>query len=459
MTERGAKLWIGGCVALGLTLRLLSATGGLWLDEAWSMTMARDVGSPLGVLLGINHDNNHHLNSLWLLFVGIDAPPVVQRALSIASGAGAIWVAGLIGLRRSGVAGLVTAVAFAVSPVLVTFGSEARGYAPMTLALLMAIWLVDRWLAGEPVRRWHLAVTFAVGMLSQLTMAAGIVAVTGWAAFALWVRAGLPIAVRRVVVQFWPGWVATFCVIGIVLFGAFWIGSGFRFGNYAPFRATDWIAGQAEMIGFTIGWPTGSDWMLGGAVGLLVLAQRIGVCQMPLHWLAIVGFPLGLMLVQAGNVGHPRYYLTVGIALLIMSSEVIALGLLRRGWRRWIAAGGLAAFAVGSAAQDVELIQNHRGHPEQIITVLKMRAPAGTRLAMDRETEAPVFEVAAAQARYPLTLVAAPCPAERFLIVERFRGESLPARPSRCGVPYRIVAHRSATGMSGMHWTLYERAR
>ena len=68
MVGRRARLsvsvwWaIAAAVAVGLALRILAAAGGaLWTDEAWSALHAAEVGTPLGIFLSINHDNNHHL--------------------------------------------------------------------------------------------------------------------------------------------------------------------------------------------------------------------------------------------------------------------------------------------------------------------------------------------------------------------------------------------------------------
>ncbi|MDP9163884.1 MAG: hypothetical protein M3N06_07310, partial [Pseudomonadota bacterium] len=76
--------WIAAALLAALALRLAMARGGLWLDEAWSAVMAHDVGTPLGVLTSINHDNNHPLNSWWLQLVGLAAPPLLARAPAIA---------------------------------------------------------------------------------------------------------------------------------------------------------------------------------------------------------------------------------------------------------------------------------------------------------------------------------------------------------------------------------------
>ena len=86
---------------------------------------------------------------------------MLARALSIVTGTLAIVVAALIAAPRGRVACSSPRWLFAVSPILVTLGSEARGYAPMTLALLVAILIVDRQLAGSdaPGRsgRWRCA--------------------------------------------------------------------------------------------------------------------------------------------------------------------------------------------------------------------------------------------------------------------------------------------------------------
>ena len=87
---------LGAITLIALMLRIAAARGGLWLDEAWSAVFAREVATPLGVFLSVNHDNNHHLNTLWLQLVGWGAPPMVQRGLSIECGAAAVPLAAAI---------------------------------------------------------------------------------------------------------------------------------------------------------------------------------------------------------------------------------------------------------------------------------------------------------------------------------------------------------------------------
>jgi hypothetical protein len=458
---REDALWMCAILLVAMALRVAGAQGGLWLDEAWSATLANDVGTPLGVFVSVNHDNNHHLNSLWLQFVGFDAAPPLTRALSIASGTLSVLVATLIALPRGrGVAG-VTALLFAISPVLVTLGSEARGYAPMALAFLVAVLIVDRSLTGTPVWRPRaaLALAFGLGALSQLTIVFGISAIIGWYGSVMIARVGLTDAVRATMRLFAPALTALAAVLGVIAAAAFFSPTGFTVGGYQPFDVMLFLHGVVELLGFTVGLPMVSGWTIAVALVLVVLARAAGASRLALYRLAIVAFPLTLALSQAGNVGHPRYYLVLGVALLLMLGEMIGQSFSTQGWRRWGAGGALATITMGSLAQDIDLIRNQRGDPSAAVRAIAERAAGGATVLLDRSSGEAMLTIAAAQQRYSLTITQAPCPAQRFLLVDRWRGEAMPPAPLRCGARYTPITAAEARGLSGTHWTLYERAR
>jgi len=452
---------LGAIVIAGFAFRLAGAQGGLWLDEAWSAELAREAGTPLGVFLNINHDNNHHLNSLWLQLVGFGAAPPLARALSIVTSTAAILVAAAIGRRRGDPIGLITAALFALSPMLVTLGSEARGYAPMSLALTIAVLLTDRWLMGQSQRRpaTALALCFFLGAFSQLTMFFGFCAVAGWAAFALWKERGFRAALIEMLRLFGPAALSLAAVVAIILGAAHAAGTGFQFGRYEPFGLMLFLHALIEMLGYSFGLPFVSVWWLVVPPALVLLARGEGVARMGLYRLAIIAFPLLLALLQAGNVEHPRYYLVASMMLLLMVAEMVGLALTRGRWRRWTGAAALAVILAGSIWQDIDLAINRRGDPGGAVRALAARAPGGARVLLDRSTGYAMLEAAAAHARYPLAIVETPCPAERFLFVDRFKGEHFPAAITRCGATYRPIAQAYARGLSGTHWTLYERAR
>jgi hypothetical protein len=148
---------------VGLALRMAAARGGMWTDEAWSVVFAAQARDPLGIFLRINHDNNHHLNSLWLQAIGMHASSMLARAPAILAGTLTIPAAALLFARRSSAGAIAAAALFAISPIMVTYGSEARGYASMILATIIMIWLVTNSVEGhaKSSTQWLIALTAA----------------------------------------------------------------------------------------------------------------------------------------------------------------------------------------------------------------------------------------------------------------------------------------------------------
>jgi hypothetical protein len=454
------RFWwlLGAIVLLGLVLRIAGAQGALWLDEAWSAKQAHDAGTPLGVFLHINHDNNHHLNSLWLQLVGLGADPLLARAPAILTGTAAIYVAGRIAWRRGVLFGLVSAALFAVSPILVTLGSEARGYAPMALAFLIAVGLADRWLAGEAERSpaTALALCFFLGALSQLTIVFGFCALAGWIFFALWHRQGVAEAVKASIALLWPSIVALALVLAIVAGAAAANPTGFQFGRYDPFAWLPFLHALILAFGSSLGWPVMTLWWLVLVPALVLVAPGMGARRTAFSRLAILAFPLALALLHAGNTGFPRYYLIACLALLLMLGEMLALALAGGGWRRWLAGAALATILAGGLIENFHITRARRGDPGGALRAMAAREPRGTRVILDRPTGKAILEVAAAEQHYPLDIVEKPCGPARFLFLDRPDGEAFPAASRRCGRLYRRIAAAQSRGLSGSNWTLYE---
>lgn len=459
MVDRRYSFSIAAIVAVGLLLRVAGAQGGLWLDEAWSAEFARQAGTPLGVLLGINHDNTHHLTSLWLLAVGEGAPPVVQRALSIVTGTIGIVVAAEIFRPRDRGIAVIAAALFAVSPILVTMGSEARGYAGMTLALLTAILLVDRWLVAEHGDRtaFRLSLCLCLGALSQLTMVFGCVALVGWTFGTLAERHGAGIAARRTLALFAGPLLALATVLGFVAVAALASPTGFQVGSFIPFRMGLFARAVTDGIGYTVGWVPLSAWAIVPVLILVAVARRAGARHVGFYRLAIVAFPAMLVLLQIGNTGYPRYYMLAVVALLLLIAETLGTAVARGGLRRGAALAVLAAMLSGGLWQDAVLIRNQRGDPDRAIAALRAKAPGGATVLLDPASGMAILRVAAARRHYPIDMVESGCRPARFLFAHYFPGESVSVAPVRCGGRYRPIASATVQGLSGTHWTLYER--
>lgn len=447
------RLWwsIAAVAALGLALRVAAAQGGLWLDEAWSAVMARQAGTPLGVFLNINHDNNHHLNSLWLQAIGPNAPPMLQRALSIGAGTTTIVIAGIIGARRNPATGIVAALLFALSPILVTYGSEARGYALMLLALVAGVALVDRWLArpDTPPPAIPLALIALLGMLAQLTMAFGLAALGAWAAWHLRPRgrALLPLLARA----FLPAAIATIVALALV-FAPAWAQGGMAFGASAPFSLADWQTGLWQALHFSFGH---------GWIALATLTFAALLLGLPLGRLAGFGYAAllvvpGLVLIgRLPNAAVARLYLPACAGILLLVALMIGNGF-ARGQRR-AALLALALILAPMLWADRLMLADHRADPARALSAIAARSPAGADVALDRARSEAILAAAAASARYPLALRQS-CPAARYLFIERDGDEPFPTAPSHCGTAYREIAGDTVRGLSGTQWKLYRRS-
>ncbi|ODP36824.1 hypothetical protein [Sphingomonas turrisvirgatae] len=448
--ERRAKWTVVAIAVFGLALRMAAAQGGLWLDEAWSAVMAQEAGTPLGIFLNINHDNNHHLNSLWLQLVGQSGPPMLQRALSIVAGTVTILIAARIGARRNAGTAILTALFLALSPLLVTYGSEARGYAPMLLALMCAADLVDRWLAhpATPPPAIALAIAALLGLLAHLTMAFGLVALGLWS---LWQLRQQRAQLFGMLARLW-GLAAMAAAIALALiFIPAWRSGGMAFGAAEPFTFIQLGAGLVHAFRYAFGGIWSAVAIIAPAAMLLGIPQgRLAACG----YACLLAPPLLVLAAQMPNAGFARLYLIPATGALLLLALLLGNSFAqgKRVLPLLFAAATLLLMAWGTAP----LIEGRRADPAQAIAAIAARTGTAD-LALDHSRSEATLRAAAASARYPLTIRQS-CPAARFLFLERDGDAPFPATPSHCGARYRGIAGAFAQGLSGTHWKLYERA-
>lgn len=455
------RLWwiVAGIAALGLALRIAAAQGGLWLDEAWSAVMAAQAATPLGILLHINHDNNHHLNSLWLQLVGPGASPWQQRSLSIASGTATIGIAALIAARRNAPAAIVAALLFALSPILVTYGSEARGYAPMLAMLVTAIWLVDGWLANPdaPPPRLALALAALLGMLANLTMAFGLVALGGWALWRTARRSGIRHGLHRTIRAFLPAAAAAVAILATIILAARASQGGMAIGALEPFTLAAWRHGLFQLFQYGFGHVAIVP------LAIVLAGWRTGYRRHErLYSLIVIGallFPLAVALFAMPNAGQARYYLLTATLVLLGLSLVIGASLTGR--RPLPALLALALLIAAMLPLDLTIILDRRADPAGALAAIAARARDGGDVAVDHPRSEAILAAAAASAAYPLTLrrscSPAASPPARFLFIERDGDAPFPAAPIHCNRRYREIAGDRVQGLSGTQWKLYER--
>lgn len=442
---------VGAACVAAFALRLAAADGALWTDEAWSVVYAAEARDAAGVFLRINHDNNHHLYSLWLQAIGPGPPPLLARFPAVVAGTLTVPVAAMFAARRSRAAGLAAALLFSVSPALVTFGSEARGYAPMLLAAMLFL-LVG---SGEPRgARWLLALIATMGMLSHLTMAATVALVTLWIYLDRRAALGPLAAVRKTARLAGPSLAATAAVVVLVFAAAAASSTGLRLGGYLAFSWRDYGASLGDLATWTVGIGLDPAWMGPAAVALVAafLALR------PPQWLGsrarlyailILAVPLAAALLQPGNAGFARYYLTSALGLLLLLAEWLGRAIGRRGRQRALALAALAAVTSAALWRDAQLAGQGRGRPDlaaaligtRPVALQPARLEAALRLAADRRGQA-------------LTIAHGCAPAP-VVLAGHGRFDRPAASIRRCGTTYRAVAAGRAAPLSGDTWTLY----
>jgi hypothetical protein len=155
-------------VAAGI--RVAAANGDLWFDEIWSLALISNAHSAADVLLRLHHDNNHHLNSLYLYLLGDGHTALAYRGASLLAGVFTVALAAVAAIRRTGVCVLTTSALLCASSLLVQFSSEARGYAPAALFAVACYVLFSHYVTSRSrLSAFAFAVTSVLGVLSHLT--------------------------------------------------------------------------------------------------------------------------------------------------------------------------------------------------------------------------------------------------------------------------------------------------
>ncbi len=80
-------------IVLSTAVRLPGCFSGFWLDERLTYFIAEGADSPVDIFTRVLYDNNHHLNTLILYFIGANEHWVFYRIHSLLSGVGKVVLA------------------------------------------------------------------------------------------------------------------------------------------------------------------------------------------------------------------------------------------------------------------------------------------------------------------------------------------------------------------------------
>lgn len=469
---------IAAATLLGFLLRLACIRGDLGLDEAWSLKLVARLHAIGGVFWGLSHDNNHFLNSAWLYIVGQNRPAWLYRLPALVLGtltvpAMARWLG-----RTSAPAGVAGALLAAVSLPLVDFGSEARGYAGLALASIVALDEADRAIAlslapnldGTRHARavWRLALAVGLGALFHLAMAVtvaviGLSAVLRLAYQTRQVKETIRIAARMV----WPSALLLMPSLAAVSGGLIATGR-WTIGDVDPYAGAKLVDGFGDMLLMSSGLPdafTGVTGVLGTALFVIAVARLrlLSPSRLPLAFATFIGLPLGLALARLPNVGYPRYFTVCCIVLLGLQAEAIGTALTRGGlWGRRAVRAGVALVLCSLVLDGFEIWTGRGAFATTLSIMTTEAAPTYTsdRAAMvELLLDTPSRLAGKHPVLVPDSLFCAERP-EWYIAVGLHdpRPEAaVTLGPAECSTTYRVRASFLASPLSGTQWTLFRR--
>jgi uncharacterized membrane protein len=389
-----------------------------------------------------------------------------MRGLSIITSSVTILIAAVVGLRRNRQTGVITAALFALSPIMVVYGSEARGYAPMMLALMIMIWRIDIWLEDKltPKPAILLALCALFGTFAHLMMLSAVVMLGIWVFLACVKKHGVPKSIKLTTDLLGLAFALSLLSLCMVIIIASQSATGLQVGGYIPFMWPLFGLAISNLLTFATGigyaWDI-SIWMI-LAIAIVSLAMILTRWQMPrerkwFYAILILTMPAVVAALNLGNSNYPRYYLPAAAAILLLLAEWIGQLMSRQSLSR-IGAAGILTLILGSAlGQNYQLIMSQRGHPEHAVEMIAKAVPSGADVTIKAVRAGAALKVAAAGQHYSLNILQAQCGTASFHFIAGMAQESKLPMLRECGPSMRLIAFGNVSGPSGESWSLYQR--
>lgn len=450
-------------VLLGAAVRVWAAQGDLWFDEVLSVTAARELASPFGVFT-LAADNNHHLNTLWQWFVAGAGGSLGARLLAIATGTATIALAAFAFPSNRPWARIIAATLVATSFPLVTYASEARGYAPMLCCGFGALVLLRRALS---LHGRAAAIAFGVvcilGFLSHLSFSMFYVAFAVWSCrVVVTQRLGVARALRALLRLHGLPLVFLTVFYSVSLRDIAVLG--------APPRSL--FATLGEVSALALGVPLSSELLLASALAAALLfgvalakEWRAGSDLWIFQLFAIAVVPALLILLRSPEFVYPRYFLAPLAVFSLLLASLLGRFVASGGVARFAAVGICLAMFVGNAVEIGRFLGPQRGaYRAAVAAMLADEATGPIRYGSDHAyRNASLVEFYAEEIGSDVRFEyvdkqewASAGPPEFFLRHEFDRTPEAKAfRLLNERYLYRLTAHTPYYGLSGWHWFVY----
>lgn len=378
----GPSRWTYPALAVSLAafglLRLLASTGDFYIDEIWSFYFSRQISSPLDVF-GLNHDNNHILNTLYLYLLGgkpfffAGKPTFVpHRLFSVISGVVSLFLVWKIASRR-GRAEAFTALALAgFSYPLVLYSSEARGYSPAIMFALASFLFVERRLAGSRPAMFLFWLSAPLAFLSHSSFIYVYAGLFVWSALEETRRNGvIKGAGRLCLLHIVP---AVFAALYYLLFLRSMVyGGGELGGAFKEVLLTASMALGAPAGGF-MGYAALALLIAGSMAGLVRLS-RSGPGEPVFFISAIFIVPALIVAVMKPEFLYFRYFLVTFPFLYLLCVHGLCALYLRPGAPRAVFFVLVAVFCAMNLKSGVELVEYGRGSYSEAMEYMAEETP------------------------------------------------------------------------------------
>ena len=356
--SQGVFVAIGAALVLaGATLRVLAAQGELWLDELWSFRLVHTLTEPAGIFTRLHHDNNHHLNSLYLWFVAESPVWIRYRLHVVVAGIATLVLAAVLARREGGRAPAIgVTLLLSGSFLMVLYASEARGYALAVCFAFSAVLLAARFLEnGRYVWAASYNIVVVLGILSHLTFLHALMGLMVWTAWRAVRQDGRVNAWRAV---------ATLHLVPLTALAVlYWLDLRHTIVGGGPVFGT-WTV-MARALSLCVGGPDGGPWLVPAAsiaaiAGVLSigLVRRSGSDLWVLIAVTAVVAPALTLLTVDTTLLFERYFL-VAAAFLTFSFAWLLAAAVRRSYL--LGAALALAFLVPNATRIARLIDLGRG--------------------------------------------------------------------------------------------------
>ena len=451
--SRRAVIWL--CAALLLAAALLRVAGmfnDFWIDEIISWDIARTMLSPIQILTSVHHDNNHHLNTLWMYLLGERRFWVWYRVPSVVAGVVTVALMAKLASRGSRRAAVIAAALGATSYFLIQYSSEARGYALATMFSLACALLLENYLE---TRRRTISFAFGLcailGMLSHLSFLYVYLGLVVWSVLArcTWRDS---VRLHGLAIVF----VITLYVIDTRLLT---VGAGPIYSRWHVI---------VETAGWTIGMPRVGIWpvvaaalVLLGLIGGVILIARANRPEASFYLIAICLGPALMLTLWRQPYVYPRYFVLCVPFFLVLVARLLAKLPVS------VAAIILMLFVIGNAFNLANFYRVGRGSYLEALRSVQNDNSVVTTMTIgstqDRRNRLMVtfyrrYLPAQPSIEYVDDALTAPEP-PRWLIVDDVEDRESNNEPRRTidGQQYYLARTFGYAGLSGMNWYVMKR--